>query len=221
MVLIDIIKQLQAEGFEIKYRKRTDGGYIITAINGVKYSGAKGNKAARQITGATISEARIQQMTFNVKKFIKGHKKPKVDVPDDLVQELRKVQKLMRKTQAKGKITKRKLREQYAQGGRRQARRYLREASKYSRGIAYEDNVMWLKQRMETDANAATTDYPQVARTLFRMADIIWNNRDIFKEEWINPTYQYLYEIEKGIVHKDSVRISSGLAGIKSTINFL
>ena len=60
--ILEIIKELQASGRIVKYRKRSDGGYIITEINGVKYKAAQGNKVARQIANAPLSEFRSRQL---------------------------------------------------------------------------------------------------------------------------------------------------------------
>ena len=38
MKLINLINQMRRDGFKINYRIRTDGGVIITSINGVKFT---------------------------------------------------------------------------------------------------------------------------------------------------------------------------------------
>lgn len=220
MLLLDIIKQLQEEGFEIKYRKRTDGGYIITKINGVSYSGASGNKIAREIAGAPLSKAKISQRAFNVSKYIKGKKKPKLQIPDDLVNELKRVQRLMRKTKAKGHVTKRKLRAQYLEGGRKQAKKYLSQMSRYAQGLAYIENIKTLCDRIKLTASHIKQDkYKGVKKFLYEIRDEIWNNRETFREAWVNPMYAYLYDIENGIKMNDSELINNAIAHMQDIIS--
>ena len=75
MTLIEIIYELQSSGHEVEYRKKTRWRIYYYEINGEKFTGAHGNTRARNITGATLSEARAEQVAFNVQKYIKGQKK--------------------------------------------------------------------------------------------------------------------------------------------------
>ena len=79
MTIREIIIQLQKEGKKVKWRQRTDGGILITEINNMKFKGAKGNAEARKIVGVELSEARIKQTQFNVKKYIEGKKEKTID----------------------------------------------------------------------------------------------------------------------------------------------
>jgi hypothetical protein len=61
---IDVVRILQSAGHSVQWRKRTDGGIIITSIDGVKYKAAEGNKIAREMTGLALGENR--QRALNV-----------------------------------------------------------------------------------------------------------------------------------------------------------
>ena len=75
MKLIDIVETLQSEGHRVKYRIRTDGGLIITSIDGKKFSSlTEGNRTARSmVVGGELSFARSEQVHFNVRRYIKGN----------------------------------------------------------------------------------------------------------------------------------------------------
>ena len=57
----DLVSDLQGQGISVKYRKRSDGGYLITSINGTKYKGATGNLVAREITGSRLTGKQTRQ----------------------------------------------------------------------------------------------------------------------------------------------------------------
>jgi len=193
MTLIEIVKELQTRGNAVEWRKRSDGGIIITQINGVKYSGASGNVAGRSIVGATLSVARVKQLEFNVNKYIRNMKKPQkssFDTDIDLLKMLKKAQRLWNKNRVRsmGKITKRKLRYYYKTEGRQKAVAYLESRIRYAHGLAYPENVDWLVERIRRLANEYQSN------ELMALADKIFANRMNFKEAWIEPCYQSIYK---------------------------
>lgn len=208
--LLDVIKQLQKEGNKIEFRHRSDGGVIITAINGVRYVGAQGNTTARAMAGVSLSPARQEQLHYNVKKYIRGQKKvklPSFDSDEELLRMLRKVQRAYRSTKGKGRITKRKLRFYFKTEGREGAMEYLNRRLAYAQGIAYDENVMWLAQRMRRKASEVSSD------ELYELANQISNMKGIFREEWIEPCYEVLYNIPK------TISVEQGIAQIKTIIH--
>ena len=65
MTMMEVVRQLQAQGHEVDFYVRKDGGILVKNIDGEKFpSGASGNARARQIAGASISEARISQLKY-------------------------------------------------------------------------------------------------------------------------------------------------------------
>ena len=199
MTLIEIIHELQSSGHEVEYRKRPDGGYIITEINGEKFTGAHGNTRARNITGATLSETRAEQLSFNVTKYIKGQKKVSNTLDDEMKAELRRTQRAWNKARKGsgkdfGRVTTRKLRYRLAQEGRAQALSYLKRMRGHAQGIAYPENVDHLLNRME---RAIRKLYQNNRDEFLQAINKIASMRDSFPEKWISPIYQHTYDVDK------------------------
>ena len=221
MSLIELVKSLQEEGVEIEFRKRKDGGIIVKRINGERYSGARGNARIREISGATLSEARIKQTAYNVQRYIKGKRKNKQKLSDDLLKELKKVQRLMRKTKAKGHVTKRQLKHQFYEGGRRQAKEYLAKMSRYATGLAYEENVDFLADRIKALAESASANKMNRLNTrLKRLANKVERAKSYFKEEWIEKVNGKLYDIEHAMFkEKDELKALGYVSEIEDLIS--
>lgn len=62
--VLKAIKKLENRGYKISFRKRRDGGYLITKINGKRFTGAKGNRLARSLTNIHISKNNINQIDY-------------------------------------------------------------------------------------------------------------------------------------------------------------
>ena len=192
MNVAQMIKELEKMGFKVDARRRTDGGWIITKINGMSFSGASGNQYARQVLGVELSQARIEQVHFNVNKYIKGSKKPKDKIDEEMEKELRKVQRLWRKNKVGGRITKKKLRWHLKEGGRKEAWDYLKKMSRYGQGYAYEENVRYLAKYIQDVAKGCPNEYKD---KVMQVAAAILSRIDTFKEEWISDIYSYWYEV--------------------------
>ena len=65
MKLIKVVEKLRAEGHTVTTKKRTDGGIKITSIDGVKFSGIKGNTTARAMSGEKLSTQQLAQRRGN------------------------------------------------------------------------------------------------------------------------------------------------------------
>lgn len=187
-----MIKELEKMGFKVNARRRTDGGWIITKINGMSFSGASGNQYARQVLGIQLSQARIEQTQFNVQKYIKGSKKPKNKIDEEMEAELKKVQRLWRKNKIGARITKKKLRWHIKQGGKKEAWDYLKKMSRYGQGYAYEENVLYLAKYIEDVAAGCPNKYKD---KVLSVAEAVRSRINTFKEEWINTIYSYWYEV--------------------------
>lgn len=197
--LIEIIKELRDMGYHVSARKRTDGGYIITEINGEKYTGAHGNTRARTIVGASLSEEQATQLSFNVKKYIKGQKKVRDTLDDEMIKELRKTQRAWTKARKQsgfdiGRITKRKLRYRLKTEGRSGALVYLKRMRRHAEGFAYPENVMYLLKRMKRARPRIHKSNKSVWEDLITKIDSITEN---FLEKWIAPIYDMIYDIEE------------------------
>lgn len=196
MLLKDIVKQLELEGFEIEFKTRNDGGLLITKINGVSFKGASGNTRARQIAGVKLSEAQISQRSYNIDKYIKGYKHPKDKFDEDLKARVKKVQYIWRKNKVNGKITMRKAREHFKTSGRKGLLDYLSKMERYGIGLAYKENVRWLSDYARNVAmGLRANNQTNVANKYIELADYILRNMETFREAWIQPIYSYLYEV--------------------------
>lgn len=193
MNVFEMIKQLEKMGFKVNARRRTDGGWIITKINDMSFSGASGNQYARQVLGVELSQARIEQTHFNVSKYIAGSKKPKDQIDEEMNKELRKVQRLWRKNKVGARITKRKLRWHLKEGGRAEARDYLQKMTRYGKGFAYAENVEYLAKYVEDVAKGIQDK--ELKEATIKTANFIRSKIDTFKEEWINRVYSFWYEV--------------------------
>ena len=192
MNVAQMIKELEKMGFKVNARRRTDGGWIITKINGMSFSGASGNQYARQVLGVELSQARIEQVHFNVNKYIKGSKKPKEKIDEEMEKELRKVQRIWRKKKVGARITKKKLRWHLKEGGRKEAWDYLKKMSRYGQGYAYEENVRYLAKYIQDVGTGCPAKYKD---KVMQVAAAILSRIDTFKEEWISQIYSYWYEV--------------------------
>lgn len=198
-----MIEELQKMGFKVDARRRSDGGWIITKINDMSFTGAHGNAYARQVLGVELSQARIEQTQFNVYKYIKGSKKPKDKLDEELTRKLKSVQAKWRRKKVHARITKKKLRWHLKQGGRKEAEEYLARMSRYGEGYAYEENVEYLARYIEDIARGYITDDNELQDAAFKVADFVRSKAPTFKEEWISDVYAYWYEVrdrrEKGV----------------------
>lgn len=206
MTIIDSIKELQKLGYDVQFRKRSDGGYLITKINGQRFTGAKGNIRAREITGTTISQAReVQLARIRPPKKIAPSQRKKAPLPEDLLKMLRKTQREWRKKHPdiRGAISMRGLRYQYETYGREQAIASLDKAYRYSQGLAYIENVDWLVQRLEGIHSKLTNIFDK--GKMNRLIEKIKMHILTFKEEWISEIYEEIYELEKGAIDVDEL----------------
>ena len=197
MKVKEIITELRKEGYSVKFRERTDGGIIITEINGIKYKGANGNREARNIVGVELSTAQKEQMSQNVEKLIKDVKKtPTLDKQTKA--QLKKVQRKWKKNAVggKAKITAKKVKWHIKNEGKTAADEYLMKMERYAEGYAYEENVEYLAQYIEDTANGVLTD-DDLQRSLYDLADLIRSIKATFKEEFISRVYGIMYDVVK------------------------
>ena len=210
MTMMEVVRQLQAEGHEVDYYVRKDGGILVRKIDGERYpSGASGNARARQLAGATISEAREKQLKYATRQ--RKIKKPSLD--DAIEKEYKKVKKKWNKAfkSKKGKPHPAgyfgRGRIQYAidHYGKEEALRRIREAERYASGIAYSKNVEQLAYFIK---NAGSTYNSQ---ELEKLADDLLENAFSIKEEWIAPAYEELYKLNQGIPPQEVARVTRAI----------
>lgn len=189
-----VVSQLQAEGHSVTYYIRKDGGILIRSIDGTKFFGASGNLVARQMTGVTLSEKKSQQLTRITKSRTTGY--------ENIDKLLRKVQRLWNKSfpHKKGEKpnvgvkTLKKTKEYIRRKGVKETERSLREALKYSQGVAYTENVIDLATQIEKLG---------VSRKCDALVDVAWDmkfNISRILEVNIAKSYDILYDIDHRIL---------------------
>ena len=203
MTTREVVNELRKRGHKIKYRVRSDGGILITSMDGVKYTGAAGNKIARTLLGdeAALSQARKTQL-----KIIKPAKgpKPKEDVLQGRIQtRIKQVQKAYNKNKvplSQGRITKRLIRKIVQEEGMETAYRKLAQAERYAEGFAISKVVEALADYVDMTASLMEDN-----EELYKLSEDIRANDGVIRDEWIQPAYKKLYEINHGGELKDII----------------
>ena len=197
MTTRQLVTELQNKGLNVKFRVRKDGGILITSIDGRKFTGAKGNIAARTILGQTLSERRKAQLTKITRERVAKPRKIPVETPYDLEKYRKRVMRKWRKANLTGSISKRNLRRIIEDRGFEGAKRYLEEMERHTQGKAYYGAIEGLLARIENDIevldDSTEIDYLQ------RAYDLIEANKDEFKQDWLFNIFDTLYNFEKGI----------------------
>lgn len=193
MTIKELIEELSKQGYEVRSHRRSDGGYIISKINGMSFKGAKGNAFARKIVGAELSHARAYQLErIRPPKKVAPMKRKLTPIPQDLLKEVRKIQREWRKQHKDvgGIISVRGVRYQLEHNGEESVRASLNKAYRYAQGYAYLENVRWLIEKWTMLTSKVDSN------------DVAWINKIIsvieskiltFKEEWIHKCYYEAY----------------------------
>lgn len=210
MTMMEVVRQLQAEGHEVDYYVRKDGGILVKKIDGERYpSGASGNARARQLVGSTLSEARASQLKYATRA--RKIKRPTLD--DEVRQEFERVKKKWNKAfKAKGGKPHPAgyfgwARINYAieHYGKEEALRRIREAGRYASGIAYAKNVEILAQYIKSVGDQLDS------QDLIQLSEDIIASAYNIKEEWIKPAYDELYKLNQGISPKEVARTTRAI----------
>lgn len=201
----EIAELLKELGYDIKYRKRKDGGILITKINGASYKGAQGNTQARDIAQslgikeATISAKRIKQLkTIKPKKGTFGRKLE--PIPEDVKEQIKELQKKYRKASNKskrdaGSVGIRNYRYMKKKYGEREARDYLDRAERYIEDRAYDENIYAVIKKVRDDGDAMEAT---LGEKMYRVADKLEEvtRTGYIKTEALNRIVFILYEME-------------------------
>lgn len=183
MTIRQIAKELTAQGYDIRYRVRKDGGVLITKIDNKRFVGATGNKLARQMVGQDISEPRRAQLERITRE--------RIDV-ENLYKEYRRVKRKWTKgnlPKNAGKLTFKKFKKAIKEKGKAEALRFLGEKEKYASGLAYSKNIEALASYVEQTASLIEVD------EFYDLAEEIRVNDGNIRDEWIQPAYDELYRV--------------------------
>lgn len=207
MTMMQIVQELISQGHQVDVYIRKDGGILIKSIDNQRFSGAKGNTRAREMTGQKLSEARFAQLKFatGTRKELRTPSLKKTEIKDAINEEFKRVKKLWNKAfkAKKGKphpagyFTKARIKKSIRDFGEEEALRRIGEAEKYASGIAYSKNV---KQLAEQVRSAGLTAESQ---ELIQLADEIEANAYSIRDEWIYPAYDALYKLNDGVDPKE------------------
>lgn len=199
MSVREIIQELQRQGHKVSFFVRKDGGVRITKIDETRFTGSQGNVVARSIIGTSLSERRSRQLeSIRTPKGKFGHKTT-TKLSNEMTKALRKAQRLFRKNDVKGgKPTTRNLRYVIREYGEEEAYRRLSQSIRYAQGLAYDENVQHLIDRISSDMSKSKN--PQALADIIERID---QKRAIFKEAWLSKVLEDLYELEQGSISEE------------------
>ena len=218
MSVWEMIQELARLGHEVSFKKRSDGGYLITKIDGIRYVGATGNKIARSLLGTTLEEALkankglAKTLIENIKIVQKKRRLAPID--EEIKKAIRKTQRLWRKNNVAseaGMITTKSVRASIKKYGKKITLQKLEQAQRYARGIAYEENIKHLRDFILDYANKLNND------DLRRLANKIWTNREMILDKAIYPAYQELYKLNS--IGNDKLAIKGIVSDIERILN--
>lgn len=192
MTTRQVINELTKRGFKVTFYVRKDGGILIKSIDGVKYIGAKGNIQARSLLGIKLAERRQAQLKKITRERVIHPRKIPVETPEDLERFRKRVMRKWRKAGLTGSISKRNLRKIIEERGFEGAKLYLQEMERHSEGKAYLGAIEGLLARIEQDLVVEDDPY------LRQVYDLISDNKEAFKQEWLFNIYDELYNYEMG-----------------------
>ena len=222
--MIDVVKMLRLQGHNVQYRKRSDGGILITKIDGQSFKLAQGNTLAREIVGVTLSEARKEQLKEIGKTLYKKRYNPvtkqtetitlapaqrkKIPLSNDLKKLIRKAQRIQKKTKVDAKVTTSKVRYQLTHYGEEEAKKKILERIRYLQGYAYVDNVKWLISRLNRVNPYYEFAFDEIIMFLER-------NLTNIKDEMIEKVNNVMYDLDEGrILLEDAVEDINNILGM-------
>lgn len=218
MTTRELIRILQSKGYNIKYRERGQkegSGLRITKINGLSFTGSKGNTYARSLLGVELSS--VQKRHLESIRTPKGQfqtrKQNLLEVDESTKRKIRNLQAKFRKRGLKeGVPTLRNYRYVLKTYGKAEADRLLEGASRYVKGLAYIKNIQALIERMGNDLTIVNNSYIKTAR------DIIKYYYDLgasdFTDTQLMDIYQLLYSWEQN--PRDNDRAKEVLSYVNS-----
>lgn len=194
-----IVAELRDAGFDVEARIRKDGGAIIKAINGVRYTGTSGNAAARALLGESLSPKKAEQLARITTTGKRASNRLPTD--EDVQKALRRVQRKWNKafphargeSPAVGRVTAKKTRWYMERYGKEETLRMLEERERYAMGKAYSKNISILAEYVREAGTLMGSD------ELLNLASDIETNGWKIDEDTIQPAYQELYKLNQGV----------------------
>lgn len=191
-----MVSQLKAQGYEVTYRNRKDGGILITSIDGQRFKGASGNVRARLLTGHTLSKRRTAQLTKITRERRVHPRKIPIETPEDLERYRKRVMRKWRKAALTGSISKKNLRNIIEERGLKGAETYLEEMERHAEGKSYLGQINALLARIDQDM-AVLSDSPDELNELQKIKDLILEKQNDITPDMIFTIFDWLYDYEK------------------------
>ena len=191
-----MVSQLKAQGYEVTYRVRKDGGILITSIDGQRFKGASGNVRARILTGNVLSKRRTAQLTKITRERRVHPRKIPIETPEDLERYRKRVMRKWRKATLTGSISKKNLRNIIEERGLKGAETYLEEMERHAEGKSYLGQINALLARIDQDM-AVLSDSPDELNELQKIKDLIKEKQDDITPDMIFTIFDWLYDYEK------------------------
>lgn len=184
MTLKNIVKNLNKTGHNITYRVRTDGGIVVTSVDGMKTKIVEGNRIVRNLANTPISQKRFTQTQRNItEKIIK----PVINTR--ISNTLHYAQRLLKNSNVKMKLTTKRLRENIDLVGEEEAYNHINRIKRYLQGYAYEENVDNLKNIIKHDFRKSDLRN--------KIIDRIEKNKEKFKERDLQEILELQYNRNK------------------------
>ena len=204
MTIRQTIGLLKSQGYEVTYRTRSDGGVLITSINGQKFSGAKGNILARNLTGQTLTDRRRSQLAkiTKARKHYRTH--GKIATTEDLEKYRKRVMRKWKKAGLTGSISKYNLRKMVEDRGLKGAETYLEEMERHTENKAYIGQLEALYSRIDQDIVAVQFDTEEVSE-LEKLKDVVKQHENDITPEQIFKIFDWLYDWEHMRIEKAEV----------------
>lgn len=158
MTVKKMIETLMNKGHKVKFTIRQDGSARITELDGRTFTASKGNAAARDMLGQSLSKRQIEQLNWNVakqkgKKRKKKKKYPMGDEERELRKLTRRVQKVFREARDKGTIRWSSVAYTWRTHGIEEALDKLTQAGRYAKGLAYPINLQHFVDRLRQQSS--------------------------------------------------------------------
>lgn len=195
MKVEELVKELIKQGYQVKYRRRSEkegSGLRITSINGIHYTGSRGNIEARTLLGEELSavQRRHLESIRTPKKQFGSRKQNLLEVDEDTKKKIKKLQaKFRRRGLKEGVPTLRNYRYVMKNYGKVEADRLLEGASRYVRNVAYLKNIESLIERMKNDL----TNYYNA--DIEKSKDIIEEYYNLGAPEFSDDELMTIYEL--------------------------
>lgn len=213
-----IVQQLRAAGIKITLYERPDGGILIRSIDGVKFTGAQGNKRAREMLGVELSAAQQTQLSSAMSTRLSRRRA----LPDYIMKKVRRTQRYWRKYKpevSKGRITMKKVRYSYMHYGAEETIRRLSAAERYARGLAYDVNIEYFLQRLNAVINSGYVTRQSQLNELYAIRDAVMAKRADITEAALKDLIAAMYMLEQALQEGDEFKAQAAIDMMKATLS--